>query len=205
MTITELQPYAALVLGAIGTLLGIVNLIRDVQKNKESVEISAYPVIRTSIQQKNNVAAEFSKLEIMTTKNQFRNVALVSPEVLLEHIENGAVPNLIGFEVTNLSTKSIYIDNLGLANEKNKNIYRGGGLDAIQSLKAEMLESNGIEVKQNGKFTTFLFLETLASKNIAEGGFYPFIETTSKKRRFFSKSTTLEAFSKWLAKGKENV
>ena len=134
MELKDIKMISAISLGAIGTSLGIINLYRDIKRNKEVVEISACPVVRVDIgsEIQSSVEATFSKIEAETSQNRYRNIGLWNMKNVEKSIERSAFPNLIGFEVFNGSNRSIYLDNVGLCSKENMTKYQGKGLNSIQ-------------------------------------------------------------------------
>lgn len=200
MNLTEIQPYLALILGAIGTSLGLVNLIRDVRKNSERISVIAIPVIRRKIEDGHaTVIGEITNdLNAKTSQNSWRNIGLKSVDALNERLESNEVPNLIGFEVRNASSHSIFLHTLGLAEYKNRNKFESSILDAIQEIKAERVEGDPIEIKPRSLFTTYLYIDILVSEMISNGYIYPVVETTSKSKRVYGDKNCLQALAHWL-------
>ena len=200
MEFSELQPILALSLGAIGTSLGLVNLLRDVRKNTEKVSVLAVPVLRRRIDAKRGEIFEnvVSEISMNTTDNIWRNLGMKSVTSIKNHLENSEIPNLIGFEVRNQSTHSVFIHTLGLADETNKNKYESDLLDAIQELKAERVEGDPVEIKPKSLFTTYLYIDELVSGLLKDGYIYPVVETTSRNKRIYGHKKYLSVLSKWM-------
>lgn len=200
MTFTDIQPYLALLLGAIGTLLGVVNLIRDIKKGREKISVRAVPVLRKTleVEQQRSFRAVVSDLQMQTTENTWRNFGLKTKQALQERLDSGEIPNLIGFEVNNHSSHSVFIHSLGLSNKEGKSTYEGDHLDAIQELKAERTEGDPIEVKPKALFTTYLYIDDLVGNLLLNGYIYPVVESTSKRKRIHGSSRLLKIFSDWI-------
>ena len=146
------------------------------------------------------ISAEFSRLELLTGDNTWRNIGLWGDAALSEHLSGGVVPNLIGFEVLNSSPYPVFIENLGLAKLSERKKYHGECYDVIQSIKSESKDGVGIEVKPYSKFTTYCLIDDLLLSKLSEGVIFPVIETASKKRRIYGNSGTIGVFSEWLIK-----
>ncbi|WP_200763013.1 hypothetical protein [Nitrosophilus alvini] len=200
MELKEIQMIAAITLGTIGTSLGVINLVRDIRKNRERVTISACPVFRYRLDDRHIMDfPQVSALEANTGKNpSYRNIGLWNVEALENSIKNGAFPNLIGFQIQNSSNHSIFLENVGLTDYDNRKRYMGKHYDAIQSIKAEAVDTGILEVKPNSKYTSYCILDDHLSKLIASGYIYPFVETQSRKKRIYSESETIRFLSKWL-------
>lgn len=197
MTLEQIGPYIA---GIIGTILGIVNLARDIHRNRERVTIYSCPVIRTQmLGNVANLAAERAQhLGFAVPRNTWSNIGLQSQEAVTKALESKTGPHLISFEVTNLSTKSIFIYEVGLSNALLRKKYGSEHFSAIASLKAELVEGQQLEVKAGGRWTTYLFIDGEIAEAIKSGWVFPFVETTSSRKRVWSESETLISLMNWL-------
>lgn len=189
-------------LGLIGTSLGVVNLVRDIRYRQEKLTIEARPVVRVDTREldENTIMAQaldsnFSQLDPVIRARPVQNIAATSPDAVERWLRNGIVPNLIGFEVTNLSAVPVFLRDIGLAKAESRGKYMGEAFSAILPLGDDGDPYSNIGVEPGNTFITYLVVDRRLLLALHSGVIFPYLETRSKRLRVWSDSVTLKSLA----------